>query len=131
MTTAVDKIERMHYRRRSSFIQEQRRERRETMEPLEEVEVDVVDVPKRKTPRYKSTSVCLAMVSMKSDRTDVVDFPHPTTHRCGGTSRFVVERSSILDTLDPKDLPSVRCVANLWFLRNYPTPYLKYEDVVF
>lgn len=43
MTTAASQIERA-FRRRSSFIQEQRREKRDPFEQLDEVEVDVVDV---------------------------------------------------------------------------------------
>ncbi|VDO58030.1 unnamed protein product [Haemonchus placei] len=109
MTVAAERIER-NFRRRSSFIHEQRRERHETLAPLEEVIVDVVDgKPNPRSPRYKSVSVCLPLISLTpADRTDnVFDMTRPTVHRCEGSSRFVVEPSCHPDLLDPMDLQSI------------------------
>ncbi|KAK6040347.1 hypothetical protein COOONC_22147 [Cooperia oncophora] len=112
MTVAAERIER-NYRRRSSFIQEQRREKLEALAALDEVEVDVVDgKPKARSSRHKSVSVCLPMSPMMPERSNaVVDFPRPkvhTAHRSGATSRFIVERNCQPESLEAFELRSVR-----------------------
>ncbi|RCN38637.1 hypothetical protein ANCCAN_15425 [Ancylostoma caninum] len=85
----------MHYKRRSSFIQEQRA--KQMLEPLEELEVDVVDgSPRTRPPRRKAASVCVAMVTMKPETSSQYEYELPHTcaaRKFGATSRFTVERN--------------------------------------
>ncbi|RCN25871.1 hypothetical protein ANCCAN_28414 [Ancylostoma caninum] len=95
MPVSSDLIERMHYKRRSSFIQEQRA--KQMLEPLEELEVDVVDGSQRtRPPRRKAASVCVAMVTMKPETSSQYEYELPHTcaaRKFGATSRFTVERN--------------------------------------
>ncbi|EYC24009.1 hypothetical protein Y032_0014g2268 [Ancylostoma ceylanicum] len=93
MPVSSDLIERMHYKRRSSFIQEQRA--KQTLEPLEEVEVDVVDGnPTKRPPRRKAASVCVAMVAMNPETSTSYELAQAYAQRkFGATSRFTVERN--------------------------------------
>ncbi|KAK6018006.1 hypothetical protein OSTOST_16461, partial [Ostertagia ostertagi] len=109
MTAPTERIER-NFRRRLSFIQENRREKREALGLLDELDVDIADEkPKTRSSRYKSASVCLPMISTMPERSSTVsDFPRPTVHRCGGTSRFIVERNCQPESLDAFELQSIR-----------------------
>ncbi|KAK6753622.1 hypothetical protein RB195_012921 [Necator americanus] len=95
MPVSSDLIERTHYKRRSSFVQEQRN--RQMLEPPQNIGATACDEKQRvHPPRRKSASVCVSMIPMRPEIPSVSnEFPGPATiHRSVGKSRFIVERNS-------------------------------------
>ncbi|CAJ0590113.1 unnamed protein product [Cylicocyclus nassatus] len=133
MPVSSDLIERMHYKRRSSFVQEQRF--KQASEPLEEVEVDIAEGPTVSSPRRKSASVCVAMITIKPEM-NTVNYQRPhqnTVPRKVGTSRFIVERNC--QPFNVQELQSVRLRGlstsevfheppKMYVYRERPTPYV-------
>ncbi|ETN82329.1 hypothetical protein NECAME_08041 [Necator americanus] len=95
MPVSSDLIERTHYKRRSSFLQEQRN--RQMLEPPQNIGATACDEKQRvHPPRRKSASVCVSMIPMRPEIPTVSnEFSGPASiHRSVGKSRFIVERNS-------------------------------------